>query len=64
MKIILKKYLDSRNITSYWVIKQTGLTKKTFYDLVNNKTDGIKFNTLEKICHVLNCTPNDVVRDD
>ena len=31
------------------------------YDLVNNKTDGIKTKNLEKICKALNCTANDIL---
>jgi len=62
MRVILKEYLDRIDKTPYWLYKQTGLTKKTVYDLINNKTDGIKFDTLSKICKALNCTPNDILK--
>ncbi|MCH4200554.1 MAG: helix-turn-helix transcriptional regulator [Clostridium tyrobutyricum] len=62
MQIILKEYLSKENKTGYWLYKKTGLTKKTVYDLINNKTDGIKFDTLDKICKALDCTPNDILK--
>lgn len=63
MKVVLKEYLKHINKTAYWLYKQTGLTKKAVYDLINNKTDGIKFDTLSKICKTLNCTPNDIFKE-
>ncbi|SDF79182.1 helix-turn-helix domain-containing protein [Sporomusa acidovorans] len=61
MKLILKKYLKEKDISVYWLMKETGISQKGIYDLVNNKTDGIKFDTLGKICSALNCTPNDLL---
>lgn len=62
MKIILKELLESKNKTVYWLMKETGISQKGIYDLVNNKTDGIKFDTLEKICSVLECEPSDILK--
>ena len=28
--------------------------------MMNNKTQGIRFETIEKLCKVLECTPNDL----
>ena len=61
MKLILKEYLKEKNVSVYWLMKETGISQKAIYDLVNNKTDGIKFDTLAKICFALNCTPNDLL---
>lgn len=33
-------------------------TKRIF----NKESDAIKFKTLESICNVLNCTPNDILK--
>ena len=62
IKVILKEYLNERNKSVYWLMKETGISQKGIYDLVNNKTDGIKFDTLDKICSALDCTPNDLLR--
>lgn len=62
LNCVLKELLEQRGKTVYWLMKQTGMSQKSTYDLVNNHTNGIKFDTLEKICLVLECTPNDVLR--
>lgn len=62
MKIVLKEYLEEHDKTPYWLYKETGLTKKSTYDMINGKTDGIKFDTLGKICKALNCTPSDILK--
>ena len=33
---------------------------KTISDMMDNKTSGIKFETIEKLCILLDCTPNDI----
>ncbi|MFS0553273.1 helix-turn-helix domain-containing protein [Brevibacillus sp. 179-C9.3 HS] len=45
----------------YWLIREAKLSHKATYDLVNNQTKGIQFDTLSKICKALDCTPNDVL---
>ena len=30
-------------------------------DLINNETTGIRFETLERICNILDCTPGDIL---
>ena len=60
MKLIIKEYLQSKNLSVYWLEKQTQISHKTLYDMVNNKTTAIKFDNLEKVCKALNCTPNDI----
>ena len=36
----------------------------TFLLLQQNKTTSIRFETLEKICIALDCTPNDIIKID
>ena len=35
---------------------------KTISDMMDNKTSGIKFETIEKLCILLDCTPNDIFK--
>ncbi|MBN3421749.1 helix-turn-helix domain-containing protein [Clostridium botulinum] len=60
MKLKLKEYLTENNISVYWLEKQTHISHKALYDMVNNKTKSISFINLEKICKALKCTPNDI----
>lgn len=64
MKLVLKEYLQERNISVYWLEKQTGISHKTLYDMVNRKTKAITYINLGKICSSLNCTPNDLFKKD
>lgn len=51
--------MKKKNISQYFLIK-SGINNKTLYGLRKNKN--ITLNTLEDLCRILNCTPNDVVQ--
>ena len=59
VKTNIDKVLEEMGKTKYWLIKETELNFHTV-SLVKNKTTGIRFDTLEKICKTLECTPNDI----
>ena len=50
--------MNEKSISQYR-LKQEGIDVHTIHDLKRNKN--ITMLTLEKICLILNCTPNDVV---
>lgn len=60
MKIYIDEILKERNQSRYWLAKVTGITYPNITNLCNGKTSGIKFDIIEKICHALQCTPNDI----
>lgn len=41
--------------------KMTGLGRGTIHVLYHDKSKGIDFQTLDKICIALECTPNDIL---
>ena len=51
--------MQEKNITQYQLIKQ-GIDNKTLDSLKKNKN--ITLVTLEKLCRILDCEPNDVVK--
>ena len=51
--------MKEKNITQYQLIK-SGIDNKTLDSLRKNKN--ITLATLESLCRILDCTPNDVVR--
>ncbi len=51
--------MKKRGVTTYTLIYKHGFSAYTITNLRRNKS--ITMNTLEKLCAVLNCTPNDVV---
>ena len=40
-----------------------GLSYQNFNKIVNNQTSGIKFNNLQSLCDILECTPNDLFEE-
>ena len=51
--------MKARGVTTYTLIYKTGFSAYTITNLKRNKS--ITINTLEKLCKVLQCTPNDIV---
>ena len=55
----LWKTMEEKKVTQYQLLKQ-GIDNKTLDSLKKNKN--ITLITLEKLCKILDCDPNDVVR--
>lgn len=51
--------MKDRGVTTYTLIYKNGFSAYTITNLKRNKS--ITMNTLEKLCTVLECTPNDVI---
>ena len=51
--------MDKKGITQYRLLK-SGIDNKTLDTL--KKNNNITLLTLEKLCNILDCTPNDIVR--
>lgn len=60
MTVKINEVLKKQNRSIYWLAKQTGITYQNMLKLCNNETTSINFIRLQKICTVLNCTPNDI----
>jgi len=60
MKIKLQEILDNRNISVYSLSKEIGVTGNNLGKLVKGETTSIKYDILEKLCNILNITPNDI----
>lgn len=58
----IKELLRKNKKTKYWLVKNLEMSYQSVTDLMENKTKGIKFETLEKLCKVLECTPNDLIK--
>lgn len=51
--------MEKQNISTYALIHKYGFNPRTINNLKHDR--GITVDTLEKLCKVLNCTPNDVL---
>ena len=57
---LLWRTMEQKQITTYTLITKYGINTRTIFNLKHNK--GITVYTLEKLCKVLQCTPNDVLQ--
>ena len=52
--------LEKKGHTKYWLYKQLGMSYQNFSKMVNNETKSIRYENIETICLLLECTPNDL----
>ncbi len=45
-------------MTKYWLYKQLGMRYQSFSKMVNNETKSIRYEAIETMCLLLECTPN------
>lgn len=60
-RVILKEYLSRKGIKISWLSEKSGVARPALSNLINNKTDGIKFDTIENICEALECNIEDIL---
>lgn len=53
--------LKEKKKTKYWFIKNMEGGYQSLSHLMDNTTTGIKFETLEKMCKILECEPGDII---
>ena len=63
MHFRIDEILKEKGKTRYWLYMKLGLSYQNFNKLVNNQTNGIKFENLKALCDILNCTPNELFED-
>ena len=51
--------MKQKNISTYALIKEYEIQSKMLYNLKHNKH--ITTSTLEKLCNILDCTPNEIL---
>lgn len=56
----VQQLLDDKNRTRYWLVKQMQTTYKTVNKICDNTLTGLQLETIEKLCQILECTPNDL----
>lgn len=52
--------LEARGKSKYWLYKQLGMSYQNFSRMVNNQTKSIRYDNIEAMCLLLNCTPNEL----
>lgn len=60
----IDELLSQKNKSKYWLAKQCDMSEHAIGKLCKNETSRIEIVTIEKICKVLECTPNDILVSD
>ena len=60
LKLRVLDILKEKNKTKYWLYNQMNLSYQNFNRMVNNETKAIKYDNLELLCEILECTPDDL----
>lgn len=60
IKLDILSLLKAKGKSKYWLYKQPGMSYQNFNRMVNNETKSIRYENIEAMCFLLNCTPNDL----
>lgn len=60
VKLNVLELLEKNNKTKYWLYKQLGMSYQNFNKMVNNETKSIRYENIETLCLLFNCTPNEL----
>ncbi len=61
IKLNVLELLEKRGYTKYWLYKQLGMSYQNFSKMVNNETKSIRYENIETMCLLLECTPNELL---
>ncbi|MBQ3044484.1 MAG: helix-turn-helix transcriptional regulator [Clostridia bacterium] len=60
IRLKVKELLEENGKTKYWLYKQLGMSYQNFSRMINNETKSIRYENIETLCLLFNCTPNEL----
>ena len=60
VKLNVLTLLEERHKTKYWLYKQLGMSYQNFNNMIPNRTKSIKYEMIDALCQILECTPNEL----
>ncbi len=60
IKLNVLSLLEKQNKTKYWLNKQLGMSYQNFSRMINNETKAIRYERIDALCFLLECTPNEL----
>lgn len=61
MKLEIKSLVDAKGMNRNQLAKELKVGYQAACNLYDGNVERIYFDTLESLCHVLNCTPNNIL---
>ena len=62
IKLDVLNLLEKNGKTKYWLYKQLGMSYQNFSRMINNETKSIQYENIDALCHIFNCTPNELFK--
>lgn len=59
-RLNIRKLLDEKGKSQYWLSKQTGISQNNISKIYNGETVNIRLDTINKLCNALECDPGDL----
>lgn len=60
IRLRILEILENQNHTKYWLFKQMDLSYQNFNRMITDQTTSIRFDNLEKLSRLLNCSIGDL----
>ena len=60
LKLRALDILEEKGKTKYWLYKQLCMSYQNFTKMINNETKSIRYENIETMCLLLECTPNEL----
>ena len=60
MKLCIKNLVEQNGFTKLGLAKKLDVSRQYIYSLYDGTVKSIKIETLEKLCEIFHCTPNDL----
>lgn len=60
IKLRVLDLLKEKGKTKYYLFKYMNMSYQNLDNMVNNVTKSIKYDNIELLCELLDCTPNDL----
>ncbi len=64
VRLNVQALLEKKGKTRYWLYKQLGMSYQNFKNMIDNKTQSIRYDRIETLCLLLDCTPNELFEFD
>lgn len=58
----INEILKEKNKSKYWFVKNMEGGYQSLSHLMDNKTSAIHFETIDKLCQILECEPGDIIK--
>lgn len=64
VKLRVAELLQKSGNSKYWLWKQLGTSWQNMNKMLNNETKSIRYEVIETLCQIFECTPNDLFAFD